>query len=154
MRTYDTCRAEEIQSVAVGQSLVKPKDQEDDVTHDILHLVLVSGERRSILRSELTFAPNVLTRPQLDYPTYAQRQPLLHGGQVALLNQVPRDPAANPAYHPPAAPDAVTEDVRPESVYPIAGDYLVEDYDIINDIFVRKVYDAPTFNRYFKMSLN
>ena len=43
---------------------------------------------------------------------------------------------------------------RKDPAGPIVGDWYVTDYDIQTDKVVRKVYDAATFNQYFKASLS
>jgi hypothetical protein len=151
--------------------------QSADATQDIIHVTLAGGEKRSILRDAITFHDAVMTRGQLEnYPGYAQRGPAVSRGQYApsgqylppgqvMSEQVPRDGAAvamrgqvprnvdnkgnvdlnNPA---PVGP------VNSDGVYPVIGDYLVEYFDPVNDVFVQKIYDAATFARYFKASLN
>ena len=43
---------------------------------------------------------------------------------------------------------------RKDPAGPIVGDWYVTDYDIQTDKVIRKVYDAATFNQYFKASLS
>lgn len=171
MRVHDTCRAEIITDVRVGRAAVPPADEAaqkaadeakakhearlaeiaadeklDDLqkrdavaaeneayggpeTQDIIHLTMTGGEKRSILRSDLQFSPVVTARENKDFPKYAQKKPV-------------------------DAKDAkpVAADTPMPTV--LIGDFLVEDFDLLTDKFVQKIYDSVTFNRYFKASLS
>lgn len=168
MQVYDTLRASAILDVRVGTSIVvdakakeaheaklaeiqadesldaeakaKATDDENAAyadasdSQDIIHLGLNGGEKRSILRSDLAFSPIVTERPVAGYPPYAQKKPTddADGSSAAPVKADPEKPLP----------------------LPTVGDYLVEDFDPLTDKFVRKIYDAVTFNRYFKASLN
>lgn len=134
--------------IAAFNSGDENEDGIPDETQDILHLVLTGGEKRSILREDLAFAPLVCARPQYaPFPPYAQRGPLPDRHGQTDQNSENSLQTANAIQT--AAP--VAEDDRP---FPLVNDWLVEDYDILTDKFISKVYDNATFNRYFKASLN
>jgi hypothetical protein len=150
---------------------------------DIIHIVLAGGEKRSILRSDLTFSPAFAQRDQSNFPAYARRRPSNQGtstgqyspsGQfiphgVVLSEQMPRDGSemalAGQVPHSPAThiQDFGRDDQRlnreqdaneSHDPYPEVGDWYVEDFDTATDKFVQKIYDNATFSRYFKASLN
>lgn len=179
MQVYDTLRAGAILDVRVGTSIVvdpkakeaheanlaeiqadesldaeaKAKAIDDDNTaynaasnsQDIIHIGLNGGEKRSILRSNLAFSPIVAERPVDGFPVYAQKRPVVNAGIKPLEETQPSQPVL--------ASDTVHDQGAAQPV-PIIGDYLVEDFDPLTDKFVQKIYDAVTFNRYFKASLN
>lgn len=146
MQVHDTCKAAAITAVRFGTSTLPPvapakpasAEEEDAANVDtdertdepagqsIVHLTLTGGEKRSILCADLLLSPLVDVREAGNYQPYAQKKA-----------------SAQPA-------KASTDD---EPVIQI-GDYLVEDFDILTDKFVQKIYDAPTFAQYFKASLN
>lgn len=119
----------------------EPKAQDDQ--QDIIHFTLAGGEKRSILRSELTFSPVVSDRDVDGFPVYAQKRPVMNAGIKPLEEDRPTAPT-NETVHDQGAAQPV----------PMTGDYLVEYFDPVTDTFVQKVYDAVTFARYFKASLN
>jgi hypothetical protein len=136
------------------------QDGVPDETQDIIHLTLNGGEKRSILRSDLLFAPAIIARRQADYPAYAQRGPDKNG--VTGPNSLNSANTVNSAQagsgqsftEPKPADEVKSDEAKSNDVYPRIGDYLVEDFDILTDTYTQKIYDAATFARYFKASLN
>jgi hypothetical protein len=86
-------------------------------------------EPQTNLRNDLMFSPAIIERPVPDYPVYAQKKPV-DGVEIS------------PVDHDKPLP------------IPVVGDFLVEDFDPLTDKFTQKIYDAATFVRYFKESLN
>lgn len=166
MHVYDKVRASRIVSV-----------QGSGANPETLVITLTGGEKRTILRDDLLLGPRLrelhsdyylaqlatpsakesaVNRPYArrdefkkekadqDRDTSASDKEALGeqlpagGGPVARNEQVPIDPGWNKVG---------------EGYYPASGDYLVEDYDILTDTLIQKVYDAKTFETYFKMSI-
>lgn len=149
-----TKRLDEIKDERVARDHLNEPSSDDensdgipDNTQDIIHLVLSGGEKRSILRSDLVFASSVVERGQSNrFPPYAQRGPIPDKYGLTDQNSLNSTNTVNP---PNAEVSRETNDL-----YPLVGDWLVEDWDVFNDKYVQKIYDNPTFGRYFKASLN
>jgi len=54
----------------------------------------------------------------------------------------------------PGTVDANHRNDDANNIFPVVGVYLVEYFNPESDVFVQKIYDAATFARYFKASLN
>lgn len=139
--------AEENDAFNADQTVPKEPDENQDgiadEQQDIIHFTLAGGEKRSILRSDLKFSPVVADRNVDGFPVYAQKKPVMNAGIKPLEEDRPIAPT-NETVHDQGAVQPV----------PVTGDYLVEYFDPVTDTFVQKVYDAVTFVRYFKASLN
>lgn len=144
---------DEIKSEQLARDKLSEPDESDansdgvpDETQDIIHLVLTGGEKRSILRSDLSFAQSVIDRGQTNvFPGYAQRGPMPDRHGLTDQNSLNSTNTTNP----PQAPVPETD-----QIYPLVGDWLVEDWDVFSDKYIQKIYDNATFGRYFKASLN
>lgn len=137
--------AEENEAFNDAELGLTDENQDPDEQQDIIHITLAGGEKRSILRSDLLFSPIVAGRPVDGFPVYAQKRPVINTGIKPLDETQPSKPVL--------ASDTVHDQGAAQPV-PVVGDYLVEDFDPLTDKFVQKIYDAVTFNRYFKASLN
>lgn len=169
-KSLDEIKSESLARDKLNEPAIAEGDENSDgipdETQDIIHLVLTGGEKRSILRSDLTFAQSVVDRGQVNvFPGYAQRrpaalerayQPIPQADKFGLVDQnsLNSPNTVNPQSPHVIRPNDRVDGAETADLFPLVGDWLVEDWDVFTDTYVQKIYDNATFGRYFKASLN